>query len=47
MLPRFVPIPAERRRQRRDTFAFLEDVIRENLGELFPGVDVVGAHCSA
>ena len=26
------------------TFAFLEDVIRANLGELFPGVEVVGAH---
>ena len=26
------------------TFAFLEDVIRMNLGELFPGVEVVGAH---
>src|SRR4029077_8247883 len=26
------------------TFAFLEDVIRLNIGELFPGVEVVGAH---
>src|SRR5262249_20053267 len=26
------------------TFAFLEDVIRLNLGELFSGIDVTGAH---
>jgi polyphosphate kinase len=45
-LPRFVPIPgASAGHSGSDyTFAFLEDVIRANLGDLFPGVDVVGAH---
>src|SRR4029077_868351 len=44
-LPRFVPIP---HRPAPGTsgqaFVFLEDVIRTNLGELFPGVEVAGAH---
>ena len=39
-LPRFVPVPSTE----GPTFAFLEDVIRLNLGELFPDVDVVDAH---
>ena len=39
-LPRFVPVPSTE----GPTFAFLEDVIRLNLGELFPDIDVVDAH---
>jgi polyphosphate kinase len=48
-LPRFVPIPerrtskasADRQHQR---YAFLEDVIRLNIHELFPGTQVKSAH---
>jgi polyphosphate kinase len=48
-LPRFVAIPerkggratAERQQQ---TYAFLEDVIRQNIHELFPGTQVKSAH---
>jgi polyphosphate kinase len=40
-LPRFVPLPGATGSQ---TFVFLEDVIRLNLGDLFPGVELVGAH---
>ncbi len=44
-LSRFVPIPHRPATGTSgQTFAFLEDVIRLNLGELFPGVEVVGAH---
>jgi polyphosphate kinase len=42
-LPRFIQLP----RTLTDgnlTFVFLEDVIKANLQELFPGVDVVSAH---
>lgn len=41
LLPRFVPLPAEPGYFR---FALLEDVIRENLEQLFPGVRVRTAH---
>ena len=41
ILPRFVPIPVAGSAL---VFAFLEDVIRLNLGELFPDVEVVDAH---
>jgi polyphosphate kinase len=41
MLPRFVPVETG---SSGHTFAFLEDVIRMNLGGLFSGVDVSGAH---
>ena len=45
LLPRFVPVPRQSHRHNaRHTFAFLEDVMRINLGELFPGVPVAGAH---
>jgi len=45
LLPRFVPVPhPSAPGTSGQTFAFLEDVIRMNLGELFPGVEVVGAH---
>ncbi len=41
LLPRFVALPAEEGVRR---FAMLEDVIRENLGQLFPGVTIRTAH---
>jgi polyphosphate kinase len=43
LLPRFVPLPASAGHA-GFTFAFLEDIIRLNLGELFPGVEVQGAY---
>ena len=44
-LNRFVEVPrASAPGTSGHTFAFLEDVIRMNLGELFAGVDVAGAH---
>ena len=45
MLPRFVQLPhGAAGRNVPFAFAFLEDIIRQNLGELFAGVDVLGAH---
>jgi polyphosphate kinase len=44
VLPRFVQIPESVSPQKGVTFAFLEDVIRENIQELFPGTQVKGAH---
>jgi polyphosphate kinase len=46
LLPRFVPLPpgGSRGSGAGFTFAFLEDVIQMNLGELFPGVDLQGAY---
>jgi polyphosphate kinase len=41
LLPRFVTLPSEEGTYR---LALLEDVIRENLGQLFPGVTIVTAH---
>ena len=45
-LPRFVPIPSSEggRQAAAFQFAFLEDVIRANLDQLFPDVEIVGAH---
>jgi polyphosphate kinase len=43
ILPRFIPVPHSES-EAFYTFAFLEDVIRENLGALFPGIEVIGAH---
>jgi polyphosphate kinase len=43
ILPRFIPIP-QNASNSAYTFAFLEDVIRENLGALFSGIEVAGAH---
>ena len=40
LLPRFVPLPSTD----GPTFAFLEDVIRQNLHLLFPNVEVLNAH---
>jgi polyphosphate kinase len=45
MLPRFVQLPhGAGGKGSLYTFAFLEDVIRMNLGELFTGVEMQGAH---
>src|SRR5262249_47036953 len=43
-LPRFVALPRGAGGASPHTFAFLEDAMRMNLGELFPGVPVVDAH---
>jgi polyphosphate kinase len=42
VLPRFILLPPEAAGERH-SFVFLEDVIRMNLGELFPGLKVSGA----
>ena len=41
LLSRFVALPSDTREFR---FAMVEDVIRENLGQLFPGVQIRSAH---
>jgi len=43
VLPRFVPLP-ESLGHGAHTFVFLEDVVRANIHELFPGTQVHGAH---
>ncbi len=45
-LPRFIAVPHSRsgRAAGEHTFAFLEDVVRANLGDLFPGMEIAGAH---
>jgi polyphosphate kinase len=44
MLPRFIAIPENLSPQAGVSYVFLEDVIRRNLQELFPGTHVEGAH---
>jgi polyphosphate kinase len=44
VLPRFIPIPEAISPVSGMTFAFLEDVVRANVHELFPGTQVKGAH---
>ncbi len=44
MLPRFVSIPETLSPHTGTSFVFLEDVIRRNIQELFPGTQVEGAH---
>ena len=44
VLPRFIPIPASHSGRSGITLAFLEDVIRDGLPELFPGLIVRSAH---
>ena len=44
VLPRFIPIPESLSPSKGLTFAFLEDVIRANIHELFPGTQVKGVH---
>ena len=44
VLPRFIPIPEPLCPSKGLTFVFLEDVIRANIHELFPGTQVKGVH---
>jgi polyphosphate kinase len=44
MLPRFVAIPENLAPQAGTSYVCLEDVIRRNIQELFPGTHVEGAH---
>jgi polyphosphate kinase len=44
MLPRFIALPDNLSTQAGLTHVFLEDVIRRNVQELFPGTQVEGAH---
>jgi polyphosphate kinase len=44
MLPRFVALPDSLSAGSGTAFVFLEDVIRSNIQELFPGTHVEGAH---
>ena len=46
LLPRFIPLAGAPTAPgvSGTTFAFLEDVVRANLGQLFPGVELIGVH---
>ena len=44
MLPRFVALPDSLSPQPGMSYVFLEDVIRRNIQQLFPGTQVEGAH---
>jgi len=44
VLPRFVPIPEAFSPDSAFTFVFLEDIIRANMHDLFPGTQVKSAH---
>src|SRR5688500_12883414 len=44
VLPRFVPVPEAICHASGLTFAFLEDVVRANIHELFPGTQLKSAH---
>jgi polyphosphate kinase len=44
VLPRFVALPENVQPGPGQTFVFIEDVIRANIHELFPGTQVKGAH---
>jgi len=44
VLPRFVPLPPALSPNGAMGFAFLEDVVRANMQQLFPGTQVKGAH---
>jgi polyphosphate kinase len=44
MLPRFIAIPEQLAPHGGTSYVFLEDVIRRNINELFPGTHVEGAH---
>ncbi|MEO8677507.1 MAG: polyphosphate kinase 1 [Vicinamibacterales bacterium] len=44
MLPRFVELPPHLSALKGCSYVFLEDVIRRNIQELFPGTQVEGAH---
>jgi polyphosphate kinase len=44
MLPRFIAIPESLAPHAGTSYVFVEDVIRRNISELFPGTHVEGAH---
>jgi len=44
VLPRFIPVPERLTGRAGTTFVFLEDVVRTNLAQLFPGTTVKGAY---
>jgi polyphosphate kinase len=44
VLPRFVPLPDSLVNEDGLAFVFLEDIIRANIQDLFPGTQVKGAH---
>jgi polyphosphate kinase len=44
VLPRFVPLPESLLPSGSQAFVFLEDIIRANMQELFPGTQVKSAH---
>ena len=44
VLPRFIPLPEQLGAPGTRSFVFVEDVIRANIHELFPGTQVKGAH---
>jgi polyphosphate kinase len=44
VLSRFIPVPESLSQTQGLTFVFLEDVIRANIHELFPGTQVKGIH---
>jgi polyphosphate kinase len=44
VLPRFIGIPPQHAGRRGLTLALLEDVIRQNVEQLFPGMDIVDAN---
>ena len=44
VLPRFIPIPDALSPSKAVTFVFVEDVIRANMHELFPGTQVKASH---
>ena len=44
VLPRFIPVPDRLTGRGTTTFVFLEDVVRANLAQLFPGTTVKGAY---
>ena len=44
VLPRFIPVPDRLTGRAGTTFVFLEDVVRTNLAQLFPGTTVKGAY---
>jgi len=44
MLPRFVELPPHLSPLKGTSYVFIEDVIRHNIQELFPGTQVEGAH---
>ena len=44
VLPRFIPLPPRISGRPKDAFVFLEDVVKEQIGTLFPGATLQDAH---